>query len=83
MRQRTLGILAGVLLIGGIALGIATGIAAGSTANRNTPVNGPGIHRPDGGVLPRHRDPGQPGPFSGGPFPRPNRPNNPGPSPSI
>lgn len=80
MRQRSLGILGGALLIGGIALGLASGIAANSVANHNALTNGPAIHRPGPGGLPRHRGPGAPGPFFGGPQqPMPNRP---GPPPS-
>lgn len=80
MRQRSLGILGGALLIGGIALGLASGIAANSVANRSALTNGPGIHRPGPGELPRHRGPGAPGPFLGGP--RQPMPNRPGPPPS-
>jgi hypothetical protein len=76
MRQRSLGILGGVLLIGGIALGIATAIAANSQANANAANNPAVIHRPNAGGLPRHRGPGEPGPFPGVPggrggFPQP------------
>jgi len=82
MRQGTLGILGGVLLIGGIALGIASGIGAASTATRTAPIAGPGIHRPATGGLPRYRGPGQSGPFFGGPGARMPRTNNPSPLPS-
>jgi hypothetical protein len=62
--HRSLGILGGALLVGGVVLGIATGIAAGQVAQRTTPAAG--IHRPDIGAFPRQRVPGQPGPFFGG-----------------
>lgn len=71
--QRSLGILGGALLIGGVVLGIATGVAAGQVAQRTTPAAG--VHRPAMGAFPRQRGPGQPGPFFGGQ----GRPNLPGP----
>jgi hypothetical protein len=91
VKHRTLGILGGALLVGGVVLGIATAIAS----NRIGPVTGSVIQRPAVGVLPRHRGPGQPGPFFGNPplrrgFPvvpgqpvpiaTPNSPANPAPS---
>jgi hypothetical protein len=73
MKQRTLGILGGALLVGGIALGIASGIAA----NRLTPQNAAAIHRPGLGTFPGHRGPGQAGPSFGYPrqrgFPAPGQ----------
>jgi hypothetical protein len=63
MKQRTLGILGGALLVGGIALGIASGIAA----NRFAPQDAAAIHRPGPGTLPAHRAQGQPGPSFGDP----------------
>jgi hypothetical protein len=64
MKQRTLGILGGALLVGGVIVAIGSGIAA----NRFAPANdGAAIHRPDVGQFPRHRGQGQPGPFFGDP----------------
>jgi len=88
MTQRSLGILGGALLIGGVVLGLATGIAAGQVAQRTTPVAG--VQRPHMGAFPRHGGQGQPGPFFGGQgrrdFPgQPYRPpivTSPRPSPS-
>jgi hypothetical protein len=87
MTQRSLGMLGGALLFGGIVLGIATGIAAGQVAERATPATG--IHRPDIGAFPRQRGQGQPGPFFGGQgrrdfpgAPGPPIVTNPRPSPS-
>ena len=77
MRNRTLGILGGVLLVGGVVLGIASGIASNRLAQENV-AEGPAIHRPDDGALPRHRGPGAPGPLGGNPgrrnFPGQGRP---------
>jgi hypothetical protein len=71
MRQRTVGILGGALLVGGVVLAIASGVAA----NRIAPVDRTAVHQPNVGALPRHRGPGQPGQISGDPrrggFPRP------------
>jgi hypothetical protein len=73
MKQRTLGILGGALLVGGIVLGIASGIAA----NRLAPQDAAAIHRPGPGTFPGHRAPGQPGPSFGDPrrrgFPAPGQ----------
>ena len=73
MRQQTLGILGGALLVGGVVLAIASGIAA----SRIAPVDGSTTHRPNVGAFPRHRGPGQPGPFFGDPrqrgFPGPGQ----------
>ena len=73
MRQRTLGILGGALLVGGIALGIAGGIAAHQLA----PQGAAAIHRSGPGTLPGQRGQGQPGPFFGNPrrrgFPAPGQ----------
>jgi hypothetical protein len=85
MNQRSLGILGAALVIGGIALGIASGIASGQVAQRSSPAAD--IQRPAQGALPRHRGPGQPGPFFGAPdrrgFPGlDNPPPNTGPRPS-
>jgi hypothetical protein len=89
MKQRSLGILGAVLVIGGIALGIASGIADRQLANRNAPVAG--VHRPDHGNFPWQRGQGRQGPIFGVParpgFPGfdnrpPANPANPRPSPS-
>jgi len=63
MKQRTLGILGGALLVGGIVLGIAGGIAANRLATQDAAA----IHRPGPATLPGHRAPGQPGPSVGDP----------------
>lgn len=63
MKQRTLGILGGALLVGGIVLGIASGIAA----NRIAPQDAAAIHRSGPGTLPGHRGPGQHAPNFGDP----------------
>ena len=83
MKQRTLGILGGALLVGGVVLSIASDIAS----NRLTPEPGGAIDRPAAGGMPRHIGPGQPGPVIGDPrhrgFPRPGQqaqPANPSPS---
>ena len=83
MKHRTLGILGGALLVGGVVLGIASAVAS----NRIAPVNGTATQRPAFGAFPRHPGPGQPGPFFGNPrqgrgFPRPGQqaPIVPGPS---
>jgi hypothetical protein len=74
MKQRTLGILGGALLVGGVILAIGSGIAAGRFADREGPEAG-GVHRSAPGGFPRHAGPGQPGPFQGAP----RRPGFPGP----
>jgi hypothetical protein len=61
MRHRTLGILGGALLVGGVVLGIASAVAS----NRIAPVGGTAMQRPALGAFPRHYGPGQPGPFFG------------------
>lgn len=69
MRQRTLGILGGALLVVGTALAVVSGIVGHSTANRNAtlPTNASiGNQRPEPGRPPLHRGQG-PGPFFGGP----------------
>ena len=89
MKQRTLGILGAALLVGGVVLSIAGGIAS----NRFGPEAGATTNRPAFGAMPRHRGPGQPGPFFGDPGQRggfpgpgqqgpvgPNSPANPSPS---
>jgi hypothetical protein len=63
MKQRTLGILGAALLVGGVVLSIASGIAS----SRLAPQDGAGMNRPGFGAMPRHRTPGQPGPFFGNP----------------
>ena len=85
MKHRTLGILGGALLVGGVVLGIASAVAS----NRIAPVNGTATQRPAFGAFPRHPGPGQPGPFFGNPRPgrgflRPGQqaPIAPGPSPA-
>ena len=84
MKHRTLGILGGALLVGGVILAIGTGVAA----HRFAPADGAAIHRPDAGQFPRHKGQGQPGPFMGDPrrgsFPRPGQraPSNPSPKPT-
>jgi hypothetical protein len=85
MKHRTLGILGGALLVGGVVLGIASAVAS----NRIAPVNGTATQRPAFGAFPRHPGPGQPGPFFGNPRPgrgflRPGQqaPIVPGPSPA-
>jgi len=85
MKHRTLGILGGALLVGGVVLGIASAVAS----NRIAPVNGTATQRPAFGAFPRHPGPGQPGPFFGNPRPgrgflRPGHqaPIVPGPSPA-
>jgi hypothetical protein len=65
MRNRTLGILGGALLAGGVILGIAS-IAADRLAERDA-MQGPGLHRPDADGLPGHRAPGERGPGLGAP----------------
>jgi hypothetical protein len=91
MRQRSLGILGGALLVGGIALAIGSGIAANSLADRTAANIAPGVHRPGAGGLPGNRAPGERGPSFGAPgrrdFPpgsgtRQPRPNRPSPAPS-
>ncbi len=76
MRQRTLGILGGALLVVGTALAVVTGIVAHSTANRNAalPTTASiGNQRSEPVRPPLHR--GQrPGPFFG----RPGGPDLPG-----
>jgi hypothetical protein len=83
MKHRTLGILGGALLAGGIVLGIASGIAA----HRLAPQDAAAIHRPGGGTLPGHRVPGQSGPSFGDPrrngFPAPGRPAPATPNPTT
>ena len=78
MRQRTLGILGGALLVVGLALAVVSGIAQ-STANRNAPLpanSSIGNQRSEPGGLPIQRGQG-PGPFFGGPGGRgPNGPNH-------
>jgi hypothetical protein len=66
MRNRTLGILGGALLAGGVFLGIASGIAADRLAGRDT-TESPALHRPNAGGLPGHRAPGERGPGFGAP----------------
>ena len=63
MKQRTLGILGGALLVVGVVLAIGNGIAA----NRFAPANGPAVHGPGDGGFPRQRGQGQPGPIFGDP----------------
>ncbi|HEV2035236.1 MAG TPA: hypothetical protein VGU71_13730 [Candidatus Dormibacteraeota bacterium] len=69
MRQRSLGILGGALLVVGIALALASGIVAHSTGNRSalTPA-GTSVadQRSEPGRPPAQRGEG-PGPFTGGP----------------
>jgi hypothetical protein len=76
MRNRTVGILGGALLVGGIFLGIASGLTANRMADNTE--NAAGIHRQDPGPLPRHRGPVQPGQRIGDPgrrnFPGQGRP---------
>jgi len=73
MKQRTLGILGGALLVGGVVLSIASGIAS----NRLAPEDRYAIGRPAAGAIPRHVGPGQRGPVLGDPgqrgFPRPGQ----------
>lgn len=79
MRQRTLGILGGGLLVVGVVLAVVSGIAAQSTANRTGPLpanSSIGNQRPEPGGLPIQRGQG-PGHFFGGPGERgPNGPGN-------
>jgi hypothetical protein len=79
VRQRTLGILGGALLVVGVALAVVSGVVAQSTANRNAPLpanSSIGNQRPGPGGLPIHRGQG-PGPFFGGPGGHgPNGPGN-------
>lgn len=63
MKHRTLGILGGALLVGGVVLGIASAVAS----SRIGPVDGTAMQRPAFGAFPRHHGPGQPGPFFGNP----------------
>ena len=63
MKQRTLGILGGALLVGGIVLGIASGIVS----NRIAPVERAPMGRPHVAPIHEHGGPGQPGPFFGDP----------------
>ena len=63
MKQRTLGILGGALLVGGVVLGIASGIVS----NRIAPVDRTPMARPHVGPIQEHGGPGQPGPFFGDP----------------
>jgi len=63
MKQRTLGILGAALLVGGVVLTIASGIASSRLASDE----GAAMNRPGFGAMPRHRGPGQPGPFVGDP----------------
>jgi len=76
MRNRTLGILGGALLVGGVFLGLGSGMAANRLADN--PESATGIHRQDPGPFPRHRDPGAPGQGFGDPgrrnFPGQGRP---------
>jgi hypothetical protein len=81
VRQRTLGILGGALLVVGAALAAVSGIVAQSTANLNSPLpanSSIGNQRSEPGGLPIQG--GQrPGPFFGGPGGRgPNGPNHEG-----
>jgi len=80
MKQRTLGILGGALLVGGVVLSIASGIAASRLAPDRDAID-----RPAAGAIPRHLGPGQPGPVLGDPrhpgFPRPGQ-QAPAPHPS-
>jgi hypothetical protein len=91
MKQRTLGILGGALLVGGVVLGIASGIVS----NRIAPADTAPMARPHVGPIQEHGGPGQPGPFFGNPrqrdgfpgsgqrFPNVTRPRPPAsPSPS-
>jgi hypothetical protein len=73
MKNRTLGILGGALLVGGVILAIGSGIAAGRLAERNVPEAG-GVHRTAPGGFPRQGGPGRPGPLQGDPR-RPNVPD--------
>lgn len=77
MKQRTLGLLGAALLVGGVVLGIAGEIAS----SRIAPANGTTINRPANGAFPRHRNPGQPGPFFGDPRHRGSFPGNGRPGP--
>jgi len=67
MKNRTLGILGGALLVGGVVLAIGSEIAASRLADRNAPEGAAGIHRPGVDGSPRHLGQGQPGPFFGDP----------------
>lgn len=91
MRNRTLGILGGALLIGGLVLSLASGIASSKLASQQgAPPNRPGF-----GAMPGHAGAARPGPFLGDPrqhqgFPAPGqqrpiaRPSSPAsPSPST
>ena len=81
MKQRSLGVLGGALLIGGIVLGVGSSIVAHHVSGRTTAGGPAGVHRPGSDVQ---------GPFFGGPgrrdFPGPGyRPpgiTNPVPTPS-
>ena len=63
MKQRTLGILGGALLVGGFVMGIASSIVS----NRIAPVDRAPMGRPHVGPIQEHGGPGQPGPFFGDP----------------
>jgi hypothetical protein len=66
MKQRTLGILGGALLVGGVVLAIGSGIAAGRFADGEGPEAG-GAYRSAPGGFPRQAGPGRPGPLQGDP----------------